>query len=215
MRAEIIDRLRTTRMPADLVGAATQAIPPGTADAWFRLPLTPAAVLLPLVERGGDLHLLLTQRQQDLPEHPGQVALPGGRASDADADLIATALRESAEEIGLRPQSVTVAGFVQPQPIISGYAVLPVVGFVAAGFTPQPDHREVAAVFEVPLRFFLDHENCRTGMRERAGIALEFWEYEHSGFRIWGATAKIIREFAALLKPVAGLTDSTLRRPSS
>jgi 8-oxo-dGTP pyrophosphatase MutT (NUDIX family) len=186
-------------MPADLVGAATRAIPPGTAEAWFRLPLTPAAVLLPLVQRRGEWHLVLTQRQANLPEHPGQVALPGGRVSNEDTDLIATALRESAEEIGLQPQAVTVAGFVKPQPIISGYAVLPVVGFVADGFTPQPDHREVAAVFEVPLQFLLQPGNCRASMRERAGVALRVWEYQHSGFRIWGATAKIIREFTQLL----------------
>lgn len=205
MRAAIVDRLRGTRVPADTVAAACSDIPPGTEHIWFRLPLTPAAVLLPLVDRGGELHLVLTQRNQSLPEHPGQVALPGGRADRRDVDLVATALREAHEEIGLPAASVRVAGFVKPQPIISGYAVLPVVGLVDAGFVARPDQREVAAVFEVPLAFLLNPENCCAGKRERAGVRLPVWEYRYNGFRIWGATAKIIREFGDLLGPSAAL----------
>lgn len=204
MRELIASRLRDSQIPADPVAVAMQDIPRGTEHVWFRLPLTPAAVLMPLIDRRGELHLLLTQRNESMPEHPGQVALPGGRASKNDVDLIATALRESTEEIGLAPQNVTVAGFIRPQPIISGYAVLPVVGFIGEGFTAQPDQREVAAVFEVPLRHFLQPENCRAGTRERQGIVLPVWEYQYAGFRIWGATAKIIREFVELLQPSEG-----------
>ena len=199
MRDAIAHRLRHSRLPEDTVADAMLDIPAGAEHIWFRLPLTPAAVLLPLVDRGGELHLLLTERNASMAEHPGQVALPGGRESPGDADLIATALRESEEEIGLRPHTVTILGFVRPQPIISGYAVLPVVGLVGEGFTAVPDHREVAAVFEVPLRHFLEPAICRSSIRERQGVALPVWEYHYSGFRIWGATAKIIREFVALL----------------
>lgn len=199
MREHIANRLSATCLPVDPVGAATRDIPPGTEHIWFRLPLRPAAVLLPLLSRDGGLHLLLTERNHDLPEHPGQVALPGGRAEPSDADLCATALRESFEEVGLHPSVVTVAGFVAVQPVITGYAVVPVIGFVDGPFEPVIDTREVNAVFEVPLAHFLDSKNCSVSSRERDGISLPVWEYAYAGHRIWGATAKIIREFVELL----------------
>lgn len=200
MREHIAERLRSTALPDDPVVAATRDIPPGTADAWFRLPLQPAAVLLALLPRDDDWTLLLTERNRELTEHPGQVALPGGRVEARDTDLRHTALRESHEEVGLDPSAVEVVGFVPPQPVISGYAVVPVVGFVTAPFTPVLDPREVHAVFEVPLSFLLHPDNCRESTRERNGVELPVWEYQYEDQRIWGATAKIIREFVALLR---------------
>lgn len=199
MRERIVRQLSATRLPVDAAAAAAREIPPGQAHVWYRMPLRPAAVLMPLFEDAGEISLLLTERTHDLPEHPGEVALPGGRAEDRDADLRATALRESQEEIGLEPASVTLAGYVPAQPVISGYAVVPVVGFVDGPFEPRLDPREVSAVFRVPLSFFMDDSNGRLRSRERNGVRAELWEYHWQGHRIWGATAKIIREFLRLL----------------
>jgi 8-oxo-dGTP pyrophosphatase MutT (NUDIX family) len=199
VREQIIRRLADTRLPADVVGEAAAGWPRQTLDTWFRQPLRPAAVLLPLITRPHGLHLLLTERNADLPDHPGQIAFPGGSAEDQDADLEATALRESHEEVGLEPATVSIAGYMPAQAIVTGFAVAPVVGFTEP-FKPQLDTREVAAVFEVPLDFLLDDANRGQYNRERQGITLEMPEYRWQDHRIWGATAVMIEEFIKIIR---------------
>jgi len=199
MRDQIIHRLAGSRLPVDAAAEAAAAWSRRTLDTWFRQPLRPAAVLIPLVERTAGLHMLLTERNAELPDHPGQIAFPGGGAEDRDADLEATALRESCEEVGLDPAAVTIAGYMPPQAVISGYAVVPVVGFVAP-FEPVLDTREVEAVFEVPLAFLLDDANCGSNDRERDGITLKMPEYVWESRRIWGATAVMIHSFIKSIK---------------
>lgn len=199
MREQIIRRLAATRLPVDPVREAEAAIPVEARNVWFKLPLQPAAVLLPLIEREGSLNLLLTERTHELADHPGQVALPGGRAEECDVDLTATALREAEEEIGLPASAVNVVGYAPAQPVISGYAVVPVIGFVEQPFTPVLDEREVSALFDVPVTFFMDDRNGRILTREREGIRADVWEYQWEDHRVWGATANIIREFLTLI----------------
>jgi len=79
MREHIVRRLAATRLPTDAAADAAGRIPAGQAHVWYRMPLRPAAVLMPLFEAGGEVSLLLTERTQDVPDHPGEVALPGGR----------------------------------------------------------------------------------------------------------------------------------------
>ena len=122
MREQIIHRLADSRLPQDAAAEAAAGWPQKTLDTWFRMPLRPAAVLIPLIERSAGLHVMLTERNADLPDHPGQIAFPGGRAEDQDTDLEATALRESQEEVGLDPAAVSVVGYLESQAIISGYA---------------------------------------------------------------------------------------------
>lgn len=200
MRELICRRLAGSSLPTDAVAEAERQIPAAARHVWFHLPLRPAAVLLPLVERNGVISLLLTERTHEIPEHPGQVAFPGGRAEAGDRDLVHTALRESEEEIGLPPAAVELVGIIRCQPVISGYAVLPVVGFIRQPFEPVLDRREVGDLFEVPLSFFMDDANGRRFEREREGVPAEVWEYWWEHHRVWGATAKIVREFVAHLK---------------
>jgi 8-oxo-dGTP pyrophosphatase MutT (NUDIX family) len=199
VRDLIIRRLVDSRLPQDVASAAAAGVPDATLKAWFRQPLRPAAVLIPLIEHADGLHVMLTERTHDLPDHPGQISFPGGSAEEQDADLVATALRESYEEVGLDPATVEVAGFLPAQAVITGYAVAPVVGF-ARPFEVIPDVREVASTFEVPLAFLLDRNNCRQEDRERGGVVLQTWEYHWGGHRIWGATAKIINELVEKLQ---------------
>jgi 8-oxo-dGTP pyrophosphatase MutT (NUDIX family) len=195
----IRDRLAGSSIPADLVTAAADRIHPELLAAWFKMPLRPAAVLVPLTQRNGELHMLLTERTQTVTDHPGQVAFPGGMAEPEDPDLVYTALRESDEEVGLKAEQVEVIGFLPAQAVISGYAVMPVVGFYANDFEPVIDPREVGSVFEVPLAYLLDASNMTRVDREKNGVILATYEYQYDGHRIWGATALMIRMLVDLL----------------
>jgi 8-oxo-dGTP pyrophosphatase MutT (NUDIX family) len=195
----IRERLAGGTLPAHLEREAAGRIDPKLLAAWFKMPLRPAAVLVPLVTRKAELHMLLTERTHTVRDHPGQVAFPGGTVEPEDADLVCTALRESNEEIGMRRDQVEVIGYLPPQAVITGYAVLPVVGFFAPDFEPIIDRREVAGVFEVPLAYLQDFSNLIRIDRERNGVVLPTYEYHYDNHRIWGATALMIRQFVEAL----------------
>ena len=191
MRRQIIARLHGTSPARDPEGMARSALPPG-ADALFAGPLTPAAVLVPLVERSGGDAVVLTRRADHLTDHPGQISLPGGRVDPQDAGPLAAALREFREELGAQPPHVDVAGFLPPQAVVTGFIVTPVVGFISAEASFQPDPVEVAEVFEVPLAFLLDPAQALAGTREFRGVRLPMVEFHFGERRIWGATAQIL-----------------------
>ena len=154
--------------------------------------LKPAGVLVPIIERDGDLTVLLTQRSAELKHHAGQVSFPGGKMEDGDADVEATALRETEEEVGIANHHISVLGYLKTMPTITGYAVTPVVGLVSANAALTIDKTEVEYAFEVPLSYLLNKSNdIRTewDAGERRVPMIEFhWEAE----RIWGATAFMI-----------------------
>jgi 8-oxo-dGTP pyrophosphatase MutT (NUDIX family) len=161
-----------------------------------------AAVLVPLVERPAGLQVLLTQRASHLKNHPGQISFPGGRIESADAGPWEAALRETQEEIGLEPQFVTRAGYLQDHLVISGFRVTPAVGFVQPGFRLRLDETEVENVFEVPLEFVLDPRNHLPRDRSIAGHTIVTHEIPYEGRQIWGATASMLITFARLLREV-------------
>ena len=161
-----------------------------------------AAVLVPLVERPAGLQVLLTQRASHLKNHPGQISFPGGRIESADAGPWEAALRETQEEIGLEPQFVTRAGYLQDHLVISGFRVTPAVGFVQPGFRLRLDETEVENVFEVPLEFVLDPRNHLPRDRSIAGHTIVTHEIPYEGRQIWGATASMLVTFARLLREV-------------
>ena len=154
--------------------------------------LRPAAVLLPIVERA-EPYALFTRRTEDLPSHAGQICFPGGRYHADDESLIRTALREMEEEIGLPAHEVEIAGFLDfHETLNTGFAILPVVGYVRADFKLMVNPREVAEVFEAPLGYILDPKNHAFKSVERDGVLREFYAIEYAGHTIWGATAAMI-----------------------
>jgi 8-oxo-dGTP pyrophosphatase MutT (NUDIX family) len=154
-------------------------------------PRRPAAVLIGIRD-DREQNLLLTLRTDTLQQHAGQVAFPGGRVEPTDADVVAAALRESHEEIGLEAGKVTPLGFLETFETISGYSVTPVVARVSADAMLKPDPGEVAEVFEVPFAFFLDPANLRRYTMDFRGHRRDMVEFLHAGYRIWGVTAAIL-----------------------
>ena len=159
----------------------------------------PAAVLVPLVRREPEITVLLTQRTEDMPSHAGQIAFPGGRKQQEDADAKATALRETEEEVGLSRTFVQVIGAVDPYRTGTGYEITPVVGIVTPGFTIHADPREVADVFEVPLSHFLDEKNHRIDSRVWQGRERRYYAMPYGERYVWGATAGMIKNLYHIL----------------
>lgn len=162
--------------------------------------LTPAGVLIPVIERRGDMSVLLTQRSADLTHHAGQISFPGGRMEEHDEDVGVTALRETHEEVGIEPRHVTVIGYLGPMPTITGYAVTPVVGLVSDAAEFVIDQTEVEFAFEVPLNFLLDRRNEKRVERKFQGRAIPMVEFQYEEWRIWGATANMVITLRKLLK---------------
>ncbi len=173
----------------------------------FRLPgregdPTAAAVLVPIVHRNNGLTVLFTERSHDLPDHPGQISFPGGRIEPEDLDERSAALREAEEEVGLPRHRVTLLGRLAEYETVTGYRVVPVVGWVEPPFQLKPDPVEVADVFEVPLSFLLDPENQKRHFRMIGELRRDFFAIPYGERYIWGATAAMLM-----------ILDRTLRAP--
>jgi len=163
----------------------------------------PAAVLvLFFPDEAGEARLVLTERADRGGHHSGEVSFPGGRAEASDADIVATALREAAEEVGLDPVAagVRVLGTLTAQWIpVSNYSVTPVVAMAGRRpvMTPQPS--EVAAILEAPVRLFLPSAELLPVEREIRGWHLRYAAYPIEGLAVWGMTARVLGGLGAWL----------------
>lgn len=192
---QILDCLTATRLPGNpLLTTLPEEVGQWPEELRLRVThnLTAAGVLIPIIERADSLSVLFTRRSAHLRYHAGQVSFPGGRMEPGDTDVLATALRETREEVGIDPCHVRIAGFLPPLPTVSGYAVTPVVGLVS-GDTPHiADPAEVERIFEVPLAYLLDPQNQQRSVREVMGVQVPVCEFRYADERIWGATASIL-----------------------
>jgi 8-oxo-dGTP pyrophosphatase MutT (NUDIX family) len=168
-----------------------------------------ASVLVPLVERGDDLSVLLTQRTDQLRDHAGQVSFPGGRAEACDVDAAATALREAREEIGLLPSQAEVIGCLPAYTTVTHFVVTPVVALVRGPLHLKLDANEVADAFEVPLPYLMNPANHRRHRFVWEGGERQFlsmpWRGagsmgEERDYFIWGATAAMLRNLYSFLR---------------
>ncbi len=162
--------------------------------------VTEAAVLVPLVNRPEGVQVLLTQRTTHLRDHGGQVSFPGGRVEPDDAHREATALRETAEEIGLLTDRVTVLGRLPNYEIPSGFRITPVVGWIEPPFDLVPDAFEVADIFEAPLAYFLDAANYRRREYRLCGRHRHYLAIPYEGRYIWGATAGMLYSLSRMME---------------
>jgi 8-oxo-dGTP pyrophosphatase MutT (NUDIX family) len=173
-------------------------------------PPRPASVLVPLVQREDGLRVLLTRRTEHLRDHAGQVSFPGGRVEPFDADAVATALREAAEEVGLPASKIEVIGRLPVYATVTNFVVTPVVALVTPPFELRLDPGEVAEAFEVPLDFLMSPAHHRRHVFDHEGGQRQFLSMPWSGagadglrrdYFIWGATAAMLRNLYRFLSP--------------
>jgi len=155
--------------------------------------LKPAAVLIPIIEGAHGLEVVLTKRSSTLKHHPGQVAFPGGKVDEGDADATAAALREAEEEIALPRCLVRPMGQMNAHETVTGFTVTPIVAHVTGDFDAKPEAGEVAEVFTTPLSHVLDPENFIIEGRVWRGQMRRYYAIPFGPYYIWGATARMLR----------------------
>ena len=159
-----------------------------------------AAVLVPLQHHDGQWHVILNVRSETVGEHKGEVAFPGGRLEPADADMVACALRETWEEMGIRPEDVDVLGRLDAVMTRTNYLVWPTVGVVPHPYAFAPNAREVAAVIEAPVDDLLDPAAARHEARVMPdGTVRKRVAYVYGEHLIFGATAWILEQLLGFI----------------
>lgn len=161
----------------------------------------PAAVLVPLFEHDGQLHVVLTRRRADLRRHAGEISFPGGRFDAGDSDLRATALREAEEEVGLLRERVKLVGALErTSTFVTNYLIHPFVGMFSGERRWELSPLEVDAVLEPTLE---QVRNGKTRTRlQRRGFQFETDAYVFEGELIWGATARILDNLFERIGPL-------------
>lgn len=163
-------------------------------------PLTPAAVLLPIYEKEGEYYILFTKRTQKVEHHKGQISFPGGARHEQDRDLKDTALRETFEEIGVRPEDVTILGELDNMSTLtSNFLITPFVGIIPYPYEFIINEDEIEELVEVPLSALADERNYREEVYIIEGAPNMGRVFEYNGRVIWGATARILKQFLDLV----------------
>lgn len=155
----------------------------------------PAAVLIPIYEKAGDYYLVLTKRTEDVSNHKGQISFPGGSYEVGDETLKNTAIRETCEEIGIAPRDVDIIGELDDIETITNFVISPFVAIIPYPYEFRSNAREVEEIIEVPISALLDKKNIREEKKYRDGKLIDEYSYEYRGWIIWGATAKILKQF--------------------
>ena len=160
--------------------------------------LIEAAVLIPIVERNDGLKVILTKRSNNLKQHSGQISFPGGKSEKTDKSLVATALRETKEEIGINDKNVEILGQLSQHVTITGFKITPFIGRIRMGFSTEIQTSEVSEIFEVPLSYLSNPRNFRVESVKWKGKKRFFYSIPYGPYYIWGATARILKNLADL-----------------
>jgi len=183
---ELVGRTR-----ARLERRTRRVAPPG--------PLVPAAVLVPIVDRG-EPYLVFAKRTDRVGHHKGQISFPGGIVDPDDGSFLDAALRECEEEIGLPRQAVEALGVLDDiETVATQFVVTPFVGLVRETVAWRPDGEEIEKVIEVPWSALTDPGRFRVEHWERDGVRRPMYFYEWGGEPIWGATARIVKHYLDLV----------------
>lgn len=202
MRELVTDRLAPSvallHAPLDVDGAVVRRNAKLRGDfridprSTIRAELRPAAVLVPLIDHGDGMGVVLTQRTSHLNKHAGQISFPGGRIEPDDENAVDTALRETEEEIGLPRERVDIVGRLDDYVTGTGFVIAPIVGVIEPPYPLNPDPFEVADIFEVPLDFLIDPKNHKRHSQIFNGVERQFYAMPYGNRYIWGATAAML-----------------------
>jgi 8-oxo-dGTP pyrophosphatase MutT (NUDIX family) len=162
-------------------------------------PFSHAAVLVPLFQKEGNCHLLFTKRSEEVKYHKGEISFPGGVVDEDDRELIHTALREAHEEIGLKESDVQIIGVLDDIVTITEFIVTPIVGLFTYPYPFKVSEVEIAALIEVPLESLLDENSFSEKEIFRGGQNEIVYAYQYGEHIIWGATARILKQFLDLI----------------
>jgi 8-oxo-dGTP pyrophosphatase MutT (NUDIX family) len=162
-------------------------------------PFSHAAVLVPLFQKEGNCHLLFTKRSEQVKYHKGEISFPGGVVDEEDKELINTALREADEEIGLKKRDVQILGILDDIVTITEFIVTPIVGLFPYPYPFKVSEVEIAELIEVPLSTLLREKSFSEKEIIRGGQKEIVYAYEHEKHVIWGATARILKQFLDLI----------------
>ena len=162
--------------------------------------LRPAGVLVPLFSTGEDIGVVLTVRTHRVEHHKGEISFPGGAKDPEDRDFLETALRESHEEMGIKPADVAVLGQLDDVTTRSGFKVQVYVGTIDYPYNFKPSDIEIAELLEVPLSVLRDPASLRVDTRWEEGREVNSYSYGYNGHLIYGATARILQQFLGVLE---------------
>jgi 8-oxo-dGTP pyrophosphatase MutT (NUDIX family) len=161
----------------------------------------PASVLIPLVEREGEVFVWLIRRPETMSTHGGQVAFPGGKRDPEDRNSMVTALRETHEELGFTPDLIEVHGRLDDVHTVTNFVITPWVGWLKSDVPPVPSEQEIARAFLAPLSAFV-WEKPRPQLFRGKGLTRIVPSWHHDGEIVWGATAKIMLTFTEVVRDV-------------
>jgi 8-oxo-dGTP pyrophosphatase MutT (NUDIX family) len=161
----------------------------------------PSAVLLPVLIKNGECHILFTKRTQNLNHHRGEISFPGGVRQEEDADALQTALRETREEIGICPADVEVLGMLDDFYSIHNYLITPFVGMIPPDYHYRINSDEIEKIIEVPISHLLDPGIFRVEDWSWKGRTHPVCFYEYGKDEIWGVTGAILKQFLDLVFP--------------
>jgi 8-oxo-dGTP pyrophosphatase MutT (NUDIX family) len=167
-------------------------------------PFSHAAVLVPLFQKDGNCHLLFTKRSEEVKYHKGEISFPGGVVDEEDLELINTALREADEEIGLKESDVQIIGVLDDIVTITEFIVTPIVGLFPYPYSFKVSEVEIAELIEVPLASLLDRDCFSEREIFRGGQREIVFAYQYGEHIIWGATARILKQFLDLISSLGG-----------
>jgi 8-oxo-dGTP pyrophosphatase MutT (NUDIX family) len=160
-----------------------------------------AAVLIAIVDRG-EPYLVFAKRTERVGTHKGQIGFPGGVVEAGDASFLDTALRECEEEVGLPRAAVEPLGVLDDtETVATRFVITPFVGLLTEPVTWRPDGEEIERVIEVPYAALVDPGNVRVETWTRDGVAREMYFFDYRGDTVWGATARILRDYLDLVAP--------------
>ena len=158
-----------------------------------------SAVLIPLIRKGEDIQIILTQRSNNLPSHAGQISFPGGKVDAKDESPVDTAYREANEEIGLSREEIEHLGYLDITITGTNFMILPVVASISNNFIPKLNNDEVESLVYLPLNYIADTNNLKLMNREINGEDRTFFVYEYDSYFIWGATARLLKALSERL----------------